>query len=231
MRFTYSDAPQRSPEWFRIRLGRVTASRLSDWLAVSKAKTGPGKPLKARLDYEKELLFERKFGTSFEKFVTEAMQDGVDFEDFARRQYEHITGRKCYEVGCWYNPYFVASPDRAIGDDGLLEIKVLKDSSFTDVLIDGVPDKHWQQIQGQLWASGRKWCDYVAINLNTKKVKIIRVQPDLEFHQWLELAVPEELVSADLDGTDLFDFVEALPAGSAQSFAQRSTSNDETGGW
>lgn len=211
MQFEYSAAPQRSPEWFQIRLGKVTASRLADWLAVSKAKTGAGKPLKARLDYEKELLFERKFGRSFQKFVTPAMQDGIDFEDFARRQYEKITGNKCEEVGCWYNEYFVASPDRAVGAKGLLEVKVLGDNSFTDVLIDGLPDKHWKQVQGQLWASGRKWCEYVAVNLSTKKVKIISVLPDKEFHEWLELAVPEELVSAELDGTGLYDFVDALP--------------------
>jgi len=37
-------------------------------------------------------MFERQFGTSFETYVNSAMQDGIDYEDFARLQYEKITG-------------------------------------------------------------------------------------------------------------------------------------------
>lgn len=223
MEFEYSAAPQRSPEWFQIRLGKVTASRLEDWLSVSKAKTGAGKPLKKRLDYEKELIFERTFNRSFEMYVNSAMQDGIDFEDFARIQYEKIKGIRAEPVGCWYNELFVASPDSAVGDDGLLEIKVLRDNSFTEVLTEGVPEKHWKQIQGQLWASSRKWCDYVAINLSTRKIKIIHVLPDPEFHEWLELVIPEKLVTAEFDATELYDFVDPLPASVVEDFNARNT--------
>lgn len=211
MTFEYSAAPQRSPEWFAIRRGKVSASRLEDWLSVSKAKDTKGKPLKARLDYEKELMFERQFNTSFEKFMTEAMQDGVDYEDFARKQYELLTGTTAVEVGCWYNDKFVASPDRTIGEDGLIEVKILRDNSFTEVLVSGVPSKHWNQIQGQLWATGRAWCDYVAVNLNTKKMIVIRVEPDKEFHQYLELAVEEELVTDEFSLTNVHDIQGIIP--------------------
>lgn len=210
MNFEYFEGEQRTPEWYKIRLGKVTASRLSDWLAVSKAKTGAGKPLKARLDYEKELLFERKFNTSFETFVSEAMQDGIDYEAYARKQYEEIKGVVVNEVGCWFNEYFVASPDGAVGDDGLVEVKIVKDNSFTEILTSGVPDKWWKQIQGQLWASGKKWCDFIAVNFNTRKVKIIRVLPDAEFHEWAELAIVEDF-NTDIsifDDKDLYDLKE-----------------------
>ena len=213
MKFQYSAHPQKSPSWFKLRIGKVTASRLDDWLAASKAKSGTGKKLKKRLDYEKELLFERTFGISFDNYVTPAMQDGINFEEFGRKQYEKITGNMVQEVGCWFNDYFVASPDGKIDDVGLLEVKVLKDNSFTSVLTDGVPDKHWKQIQGQLWASGKKWCDYVAVSLNTKKIKIIRVLPDKEFHEWLELAVTEPLTVEKFDSKDLYDFVDEAPEG------------------
>lgn len=228
--FEYSGAPQRSPEWLEIRRGKIGASRLCDWLAVSKAKTGVGKPLKARLDYEKELMFERQFGTSFEKWVSEAMQDGVDLEDFARRQYEQIVGVIANECGCWYNDYFVASPDRTVGDEGLLEIKILKDTSFTDVLINGVPEKYWQQIQGQLWASGRQWCDFVAVNLNSKKVVVIRVEPDKEFHEYLELAVQEKLVTEEFALTNVHDIVGEVPQGLVFEAAKLSQEFN-AGGW
>lgn len=213
MKFEYFAGEQRTEPWFQLRLGKPTASRLADWLAVSKAKTGAGKPLKARLDYEKELIFERKFGVAFEHYVNSAMQDGIDFEDFLLRQYEKIKGVVVNPVGAWYNDQFLASPDGGVADEGIVEAKVLKDNSFADVLVDGVPDKHWKQIQGQLFASKRKWCDYIAGSLSTKKVKIIRVLPDPEFHEYLELALQEKLVTADFDDKELFDFVDVLPEG------------------
>jgi predicted phage-related endonuclease len=227
--FEYFGGAQRSPDWFKLRLGKVTASRLDDWLSVSKAKTGMGKPLKKRLDYEKELLFERTFDTSFETFVSGAMQEGIDFENFARTQYEKITGNKVNEVGCWYNDLFVASPDGQVGDNGLIEIKVLKDNSFTDVLTDGVPEKHWRQIQGCIWAAGAEWSDYVAINLNTRKLKIIRVLPDTEFHEYLELSLTESLVVAEFPSDNLYDFVDQLPEGAL--VPQMIADHSDGGGW
>lgn len=212
LKFKYDDSPQRTAPWFQLRLGRVTASRLADWLAVSRAKATLGAPLKARQDYEKELRYERTFGVAFDRFVTAAMQEGTDYENFARQQYEKIRKVKVEECGCWHNEFFVASPDGIVGEDGLLEIKVLKDNSFTDVLTTGVPQKHYLQIQGQLWASGKKWCDYVAINLNTKKLKIIRVIPDIKLFQSFEALVPMTLIVEEFDTTDVYDFVDELPS-------------------
>lgn len=231
MKFEYSGAPQKSPEWFEIRRGKVTASKLENWLSVSKAKGKEGTPLKARLDYEKELMFERQFNTNFEVYVNSAMQDGIDYEDFARKQYEKITGNVCDECGCWYNEYFVASPDRTVAEDGLIEVKILKDNSFTEVLVSGVPAKHWKQIQGQLWSSGRAWCDYVAVNFNTKKVVIIRVLPDPEFFEWLEIAIPEKLVVDEFALTNVHDIVGEIPEGVELGAAfDRSDSNLNNGG-
>lgn len=236
--FEYFGGLQRSPEWLEIKRGRIGASRLADWLSVSKAKATMGKPLKARLDYEKELMFERQFNTNFEVWVSSAMQDGIDFEDFARKQYEQITGNVCYEVGCWYNDEFCASPDRGVKekdrDVGLLEIKIVKDNTFTEVLMSGVPDKHWKQIQGQLWASKKQWCDYVCVNFNTKKVVIIRVEPDPEFFDYLELAVKEQLVTEPFSLNNVYDIVGELPEGSdglGGAHLDRSDSNLGTGDW
>lgn len=211
--FTYDDAPQRSPQWLDDKRGKIGASRLSDWLAVSKQKNSLGKPLKARLDYEKELMFERQFGVSFNNFVTDAMQDGINFEDFAAKQYEKIKGQEiqALECGCWYNDFFCASPDRLIGNEGLIEIKIVRDNTFVEVLMDGVPDKHWKQIQGQLWATGRKWCDYVCVNFTTKKVVIIRVEPDTEFHQYLAESVQEKLVVEPFKVDTVHEIVGELP--------------------
>jgi predicted phage-related endonuclease len=218
--FQYSAAPQRSPEWFELRRGKVTASRLEDWMAVSKAAKTLGAPLKKRLDYEKELMFERQFQTSFQKWVSTAMQDGIDFEAFGRQQFEQIMGKVILECGAWYNDVFCASPDGTVGDDGLAEVKILKDNSFLEVIAadpetthNGVPEKHWKQIQGQLWASGKARCWYIAVNFNTRKVAIIEVLPDAEFHQWLELIVQEQLVQTEFNLDSIHDIKGELPDG------------------
>jgi len=211
MKFEYLDVAQRSPEWFGVRMGKVTASRLSDWMAVSVAKGKEGTPLKARFDYERELWFERKFGVSFNNYVSEAMMDGQDFEDFARKQYENIKGVKVENCGIFYNNKFAATPDGFVGKDGLLEIKVLRDNTFTEVLLGGVPEKHFKQIQGQLWASGREWCDYVAINLNTKKIAIWRVAPNADLHKEIEESLNAELSVEDVPTNEVYDIVGALP--------------------
>lgn len=210
-KFEYLDVAQRSPDWFKVRMGRVTASRIADWLAVSSAKGKEGTPLKARLDYERELWFERKFGVSFSNYVSEAMLDGQDFEDFARQQYEKIRGVTVAPCGLWYSDEFAATPDGLVGGEGLLEVKVVRDNTFTEVLLSGVPEKHYKQIQGQLWASGRAWCDYVAVNLNTKKIAIWRVTPNLDFQAKLEVSLKVPLSVEDVATNEIYDIIGDLP--------------------
>ena len=138
--FTYSDAPQGySPEWVQSRHAKVTASRLGDWLAVGKN----GKPLKRRTDYEVEIAYEKQFGVSFQKFVTKAMQDGIDYEQNLADAYSSALGVPVEKCGFFTATSSGASPDRLVGDDGLIECKVLGDNSFADVLTNGVPEDHY----------------------------------------------------------------------------------------
>jgi predicted phage-related endonuclease len=176
--FEYSDIPQRSPEWIKARQSHVSASRLGDWLSVSRAKGKEGTPLKARLDYEKELAYERQFGVSFEHFTTQAMELGIQYEPIIRDKYSRGFGIEVTPAGVFVSERFAASPDGLVGDDGLVEIKTLGDASFMDVLQNGVPECYHLQMQGQLYASDRKWCDFVAGNIKTQKMKVIRVERD-----------------------------------------------------
>lgn len=211
--FEYYGGPQRAPEWYKIKRGRIGASSLWRWLAVSKAAKTLGKPLKPRLDYETELMFERQFDTSFEVYVNSAMQDGIDYEDFAAQQYATIKGVTLEEQGCYYNDFFCASPDRKItGVNAGIEVKIVKDNTFTEILVSGVPDKHYKQIQGQLWGTGWDYVDYVALNFNTKKIVIIRVQRDEELIKYLELSVQEKLVVSEFQLEDrVFDVIGEIP--------------------
>ncbi len=203
--FDRSDALQGSPEWVEIRVGKPSASRLKDWLAVSKRD---GSPLKGRLDYEAELAFEIQFDTAFSRFVTSAMEEGQAMEGFLKLQYEKQFEVEIKHVGCYYNNFFVASPDGEIGDDGLIECKWVYDKTFSDVLVNGVPEDHMLQIQGQLWASGRKWCDYVVGNANVKKFKVIRVERDEKIISRIRDSLKDVELSTlgSVSSDDVFDF-------------------------
>jgi predicted phage-related endonuclease len=233
--FHYDPAPQRSLEWLGRKRGKIGASRISDWLTVSKAKATTGKPLKARLDYEKELMFERQFNVSFNNFVSDAMQDGIDFEDFARSQFEKIANKTCEEVGCWYNEYMAVSPDRKIiGENAGIEIKIVRDNTFVDVLMEGVPRKHWEQIQCQLLATGWDKIYYTCLNFTTRKLAIIEVIPDEEFQAYVLEAIQEELVTEPFVLDKVHDIVGELPDWSRQdagALIDQSDSNTATGGW
>lgn len=244
--YQYDPAPQRSEAWFSRRIAKVTASRLEDFLSVSKAEKTRGAKLKKRLDYELELQYEKQFNVSYNNYVSDAMNDGRILEDFALSQLADIIGQPVVPVGCWYNDNFVASPDGAIGDDALAEAKVLRDASFSALLAgtikkgkkgkkatktteatedepdvhvpalseDGVHSKFWKQMQGQLRASGRKYCWFVAINMNTRKVYIERVERDETFMEWLDLNLTE-IISDDVkpfEDNKIFDFRAEPPA-------------------
>lgn len=246
LEFKYDAAPQRSPQWLERKRGKIGASRLHDWLAVSKAKTGAGKPLKARLDYEKELMFERQFGTSFETYVNSAMQDGIDYEDFARAEFMLATGYGCTEVGCWYNAFMAVSPDRLVYEKGtqiddadpaknalgVLEIKIVKDNTFTEILMSGVPEKHMKQIQAQLKATGLSKGWYVALNFNTKRFVIIEVAADPEFHEYMMEAIQEELVTQPFALDNVYAIQSEIPEGvELGADVDRSDTNIGSGGW
>lgn len=247
--FHYDPSPQRSPQWLARRRGKIGASRLEDWLSVSKAKGKEGTPLKARLDYEKELMFERQFETKFEVFVTGAMQEGIDYEDFAAQQFAQEFNLVVVEAGCWYNEFMVVSPDRIVFPQGTnpayihedaylkeaigtLEVKIVKDNTFTDILMNGVPPKHMKQVQAQLLATGLSKGWYVALNFNTKRFVTIEVDADKEFHEYLLEAIQEELVTKPFALDTVYQIKGEVPDGfTLGADIDRSDSNTNSTDW
>ena len=151
---------QRSADWFAARLGRATASKFKD--AVSKLKTG--KPSQARQTYAIQLVAERLTHQPTPHFTTAAMQWGIDNEPAARVEYSWKTGIEVEEVGFFEHPSMMAgaSPDGLVGADGLVEFKCPSSTTHVETLLNGMPDDHIAQVQGQLWITGRAWCDFVS---------------------------------------------------------------------
>lgn len=79
--FVIIDAPQRSPEWFAARLGRVTGSKAACVMMGEKTA--------GRADYMMQLALERLTGTADEfGYVSAEMQRGIDKEPLARMRAE-----------------------------------------------------------------------------------------------------------------------------------------------
>lgn len=207
--FDYSDAPQRTKEWFDIRAPRIGASQLGAWLG----KGVKGQYLKPHFDLIREISFSKAFGVPFTKYVNDAMRAGVENEDFVADQYGSQMGVIVEKVGCFYNSWFVASPDRLVGEDGLAEIKWLFDSAWSNVVENNEPEpEHYLQMQGQLWATGRKWCDYVAGNGNTGRFIVIRVLRDEEVIAQIAESVKEVDDIESMVVQNVFEFSGNIPA-------------------
>jgi hypothetical protein len=112
-----------------------------------------------------ELLAERILGRPILKAVTTWMSRGSQTEAEAVAYYESLRDLDTTKIGFVTNDTGTigASPDRLVGEDGILEIKVPKESTHTRYLLSGaVGDEYWPQIQGQLWITERAWVDIMS---------------------------------------------------------------------
>jgi putative phage-type endonuclease len=190
---------QRTDEWFSARLGKVTASRVSD--VVAKTKTGYGA---TRGNYMSQLIVERLTGKQAESFSSSAMQWGTDTEPLARAAYETFKDVLVDEEGFVQHPTIEmagASPDGLIGDDGLVEIKSPNTATHIETLIAKKADARYiNQMQWQMACTGRKWCDFVSFDPRMPEdlqLFVTRVERDDEKIAELEAAVIEFLNEVD----------------------------------
>ena len=202
---TLVQAEQRSDEWFKARLGKATGSRFGD--IIAKTRSGYAA---SRKNYRAELVSEILTGRPTETFTSAAMQWGVDNEPVARLQYELSTGNEVEETGFWLHDTLQAgaSPDGFIGSDGLIEIKCPNTATHLDTLVlKKVPKQYIAQIQGQMWITGRKWCDFVSYDPRlpeNAQLFITRVERDELFIKELE----EEITDFTQEVRDLVEFVQ-----------------------
>lgn len=147
---------QQTPEWFKVRLGKLTASK-----AQAIATAGKGLDTLC-LEKVAELLTKRQ-PTPFSNADTER---GNELEEMARSAYELETGNLVTKVGfIEHNEWVGCSPDGLVGEDGLVEFKCKNDVNFLKYLLEGEIDaEHEWQMQMQMWVADRKWCDYVLFN-------------------------------------------------------------------
>lgn len=158
------DIPQRSAEWFALRHGCVTASRAGDVMAFKK--TGDKGERAERINYRVELMMEILTGLPADHYVSDDMQRGIDLEPDARAAYERATGEMVETVGfCLHESIekYGASPDGLLGEDGMIQIKIPRITTFLKWLDDDVvPEEHRWQMVAEMDCAERKWSDFVA---------------------------------------------------------------------
>lgn len=159
-----NDVIQGSAEWFALRVGRVTASRVAD--VVRRTKTGFST---SRANYMAELIAERLTGVPAESYKSAAMQWGTDQEPIARSTYEFMTDLEVEPVGFVQHPTIAmagASPDGFVGADGLVEFKCPLTATHLDTLLGQKIDNDYiVQVQWQMACRPeRAWCDWVSFD-------------------------------------------------------------------
>jgi len=186
-----NDIEQGTEEWFAIRCGKVTASRIADIIATTKSGYSA-----SRANYEAQLICEILTGKPAESFTNAAMAWGTETEPLARAQYELKTGNMVNQIGFVVHPKIEqagASPDGLVDNNGLIEIKCPNTSTHLDTLLSQkVQSKYITQMTWQMLCTGRKWCDFVSYDPrlpDNLQLFIQRIELDEEYGKKLESEV------------------------------------------
>ena len=156
------DFPQRSEQWFRVRLGIPTASEFK------RIVTPKGWKLSTQAEgYCHRLLAEWMLDAPVldNPYESEWMQRGSETEALARASYELETGLTVAQVGfvTTDDGVYGCSPDGLVSEDGGLEMKCSSPQVHVrHMLKRDIDDEHLVQVMGCLLVTERKWWDVQA---------------------------------------------------------------------
>ncbi len=186
---------QGTDEWKRARLGYVSASNLD--AVMAKGKSGEAT---TRKNYKIRLVAERLTGDIGDSYSNAAMEWGVQTESQAAMAYEVAKETLLDKTGFWKHTqiqWLGCSPDRLVGNDGLVEIKCPNTTTHIDYwLAKKVPSEYVKQVQGQLWVMEREWCDFVSFDPRLpekNRLLIVRAYRDEEFIKQMQQEVEQFL--------------------------------------
>ena len=168
----FHNVEQNTDEWFNLRLGKPTTSKLGVIMAnYGKAFSDTAKK------YAFKLAMEQVTGEKSEEetYSNKYMDAGHEYEPIAQREYEQDSFNIVTNGGfCQHEKYNVGgSPDGLILDsNGGIEIKsvinwtqrnTIKRNSFD-------PSYRWQ-ILGNIWLCDLDWLDFISYGYNYTKGK------------------------------------------------------------
>lgn len=173
----HDDVTQGTDAWLRLRAGIPTAS------CFDRIITPKCKPSTQAEKYLHRLIAERIMGRPVTEHVSYWMGRGSQMEAEAVAYYEGVRDLDTVVVGFCTNDEGTigASPDRLVGDEGLLEIKVPAEHTHVAYLFtEAVDADYYPQIQGQLWITGRRWVDIMSYHPDMPPA-LVRVERDDDY--------------------------------------------------
>jgi putative phage-type endonuclease len=201
---------QRSEEWLQARVGKVTASGFKHVIDRTKA----GKRSADGQKYLWQQVIERLTGQPAPVARTVAMQWGTDQEPAALQAYVEAHILHVEAVGFVQHPTLAVgcSPDGLVTErspatgsasDGLIEIKCPYNSAnHLETWLSGMPEEHMAQVQGQMWLTGRQWCDFVSFDP--------RMPPDLQLYVQRIPRNPEYIATLEREIVGFLSEVDAI---------------------
>jgi hypothetical protein len=157
--FEFFDVEQNSDQWFEMRAGKLTSSKLGTIMAnYGKAFGEPAKK------YAVNIAIEQITGHPIpSSYQNEHMQRGHEQEPIARMLYESETFCAVGNGGFFGSEFVGCSPDGMVSDCGVIEIKsVIAPVHYASIKRQSLdPAYRWQCI-GNLKFTGREWLDFVS---------------------------------------------------------------------
>lgn len=169
---------QNTDEWYQSRLGIPTASCFEKIINVNGSRS------KQREKYLYQLAGEKVTGEPCNGYYNANMERGHERERESREMYEFMNDVTVETPGFVYydqSKQFGCSPDGLVGKDGGFETKDASPHIHLHRLENGWSKaQHFQQIQGCLYITGRKWWDLVSYSRGFKPL-VVRFEPDEKF--------------------------------------------------
>lgn len=190
--------------WLRKRAGKVTASSFANFIKKEKGGGYRLSDSKTAEDLIYKIAWERfvingNLADAFNRvsISSKATEHGNDNEGAAVFRYQQVTGIKVDYINKFISEgeWIGGTPDGYIGQDGLIEVKCpFNGGNHLKTLLKKEiynPD-YMYQIQGYLWLSQRKWCDFVTYDPDMPQpldIAIIRVERDEEIIEALKVVM------------------------------------------
>ena len=173
------DIEQGSIAWYAARAGIPTASEFSNIITPKN-----GSYSKSAEKYANRLVAEIYMREPIQKdFVSFDMERGKILEQMASDAYEMVVGEKTKIAGFITDDkgMYGCSPDRFVGETGLVEIKCLKPENHMELLLkQEMPYKYKPQIQGQLLiCEDREFVDWWLYHPSLPAVQIRNVRDEV----------------------------------------------------
>jgi hypothetical protein len=155
----FIDVEQNTDEWFSLRAGRLTSSKLGCVMANYPKAFGD-----TAKKYAVGIALRQITGQSIEQCYTNAHMDrGHEQEPVAREIYENTFFCDVANGGFFCDEFLGCSPDGLVGDNGVIEIKsVIASTHYATVKRGNIDPAYKWQVYGNLMFTGRDWIDFVS---------------------------------------------------------------------